>query len=365
MERKRRIIATVINDVVYDQRMIRICTSLAKKYDVELWGRRLSDVDDVARPYKTKRIKMFFNQGPVFYLEYTIRVFIRLFFKSFDAVHSVDLDTLSACFWATKLKGKQLVYDSHELFTEVPELRHTPLKRKLWLTLEKFYLPRITYAFTVGQAIADYYNNNYKPCFRVLRNCPVLQPMEKLEDGNQEEKFFLYQGALNEGRGLEAAIEAMQYVNATLWIAGRGDIEEKLYQLVTTLELKDKVTFLGMVKPDNLPALTRRAHAGLNVSENAGKSYYLSLNNKFFDYIHAGIPSITNNFPEYRKLNQEIETGVLCMANSEEIAEAMNSLLNNPALYQKLQKNCKTAAQKWCWQQEEKELFAVYGEAIA
>jgi glycosyltransferase involved in cell wall biosynthesis len=364
VERKARIIATVINDVVYDQRMIRICSSLSQHYDVELWGRRLSAIQDEKRPYKTKRLKMFFKSGPAFYLEYNIRIFIRLLIQPFDVVHSVDLDTLSAGFWASKLKGKKLVYDSHELFTEVPELRHTPVKRNIWLALESFYLTRIKYAFTVGQSIADYYNQTYKPCFKVLRNCPVLKVNKDKKLETENEVFFLYQGALNEGRGLEAAIEAMKSVDASLWIAGRGDIEEKLYALVTAINVKDKVKFLGMIKPADLPALTQKAYAGVNVSENLGKSYYLSLNNKFFDYIHAEIPAITNDFPEYKKLNKEVETSLLCSANADEIAEAMNTLLEDKDLRNKLKENCATAAKKWCWQEEEKELFALYEQVI-
>ena len=361
MESKPRIIATVINDVIYDQRMIRICASLTKKYDVELWGRVKSSEKTKSQPFTQRRFKFWMSTGPLFYLEYNVFVFWALLFTKFDVVHAVDLDTLPAAFLATKLKGKKLVYDSHEYFTEVPELISRSAKRKVWLAIERFFVPKLTTAITVGSKIAQEYQAKYGVKFQVVRNCPIQKPMPLPIPGKP---YLLYQGALNKGRGLEALVAAMPEIDMHLKIAGSGDIEEELKAQAADLGVLDKVSFLGMLDPADLPPLTVSAFAGINVSENLGLSYYYSLNNKYFDYVHAGLPAITNPFPEYMALEEKYPCSVYATSASQEIVKAVNLLLNDKELYQKLKKNCLLAARDLVWSNEEKTLLTVYEEIV-
>ncbi len=343
---------------MYDQRMIRICTSLSKKYNVSLWGRRKSSVSTSDRPYKQKRTKFLFNKGPVFYLEFNLRLFLRLLFTSFDIVHAVDLDTLPACYLASKIKRKQLVYDAHEYFTEVPELINRPKVQNIWLRIEQWILPNVKNAITVGEMIAKEYEAKYGVPFTVIRNCPNLKD-QALEEGIGE--YLLYQGALNMGRGLDEAILAMHQIDMELHIAGSGDLDGTLREFVMIEGLDDKVKFLGLVAPDDLPQITQKAFAGINVSENLGLSYYYSLNNKYFDYIHAGIPAVTNDFPEYQNLNSKYKCSVLCEATPDSIAQAVKLLIDDKELYQELKKNSLIARQELNWQNEETVLLRFYG----
>jgi glycosyltransferase involved in cell wall biosynthesis len=358
LEQKTSIIATVINDVVYDQRMIRICTSLSKKYKVSLWGRRKSEIKEVKRPFKQKRTRFLFSGGPLFYLEYNIRLFLRLMITRFDIVHAVDLDTLPAGYLACRLKGKKLVYDSHEYFTEVPELVSRPRTQKIWLAIERYFLPKVEHALTVGEKIAQEYRRLYGVEFKVVRNCPLLKETTPITD--EPRAYLLYQGALNKGRGLEASILAMHNIDMPLKIAGSGDLDEELKQLVEKENLEHKVEFLGLIKPEDLVELTTKAYAGINISENLGLSYYYSLNNKYFDYIHAGIPAVTNDFPEYQELNEKYHTSILVHAIADEIAQAVNLLIHDKTLYSQLKKNTFIARQELNWQKEESVLLKIY-----
>ena len=92
---------------------------------------------------------------------------------------------------------------------------------------------------------------------------------------------------------------------------------------------------------------------------------YLALTNKFFDYIHAGLPQVTMNFPEYRKINDQYEVAVLLDDPAPGvIASAINNLLENGVVYSRLKENCLKARLAYNWQEEEKKLIAFYQSVI-
>ena len=116
-----------------------------------------------------------------------------------------------------------------------------------------------------------------------------------------------------------------------------------------------------MLSPDKLWEISQQAYIGVDMLENAGVNQYLALPNKFFDYIHAGLPQVTVSYPEYRKLNQTYKVAVLLEElDPEKIAEALNNLLVNDVLYNELRENCLKARETLTWQQEEKKLIQFY-----
>jgi glycosyltransferase involved in cell wall biosynthesis len=183
---------------------------------------------------------------------------------------------------------------------------------------------------------------------------------EKTEISIPEKKFILYQGALNKSRGIEQMIKACKMTDLEFHIIGEGDLSEELRKLVKKEGLEKKVFFLGYMLPEQLKIYSGSAYLGLNVSENTGLSYYYSLNNKFFDYIHAGLPALLNKFPEYMMLNNEIETCILADSNPEDLAAKINEILKDPERYLRLKRNCLLASQKWNWQKEEIRLKEIY-----
>jgi hypothetical protein len=84
----KRLVFTVTNDLSYDQRMNRICTSLANAgYDVTLIGRKLADSINLDKKiFRQKRLTCIFNKGKAFYIEYNIRLFFYLLFIKSDLI---------------------------------------------------------------------------------------------------------------------------------------------------------------------------------------------------------------------------------------------------------------------------------------
>ncbi|GJM34133.1 MAG: glycosyltransferase [Saprospiraceae bacterium] len=363
----KKIICTVTNDLVYDQRMIRICNSLTKAgYQVRLVGRKKHNSPTLpSLAFDQRRLSCFFQKGKWFYLEYNLRLFFYLLVTPYDLICAIDLDTLGPGYFTSKLKGKICVYDAHEYFTETPEVVRRPWIQRIWAALARLIIPRLKYAYTVGDQLAQLFEKQYGIPFTVIRNVPHASPQHAV-NSSKEIKVLLYQGALNEGRGLEVTIQAMQYLpNVELWLAGEGDLSEALRQMTEDLKLTDRVKFLGYIRPEELKSLTKQAYIGLNLLENNGLSYYYSLANKAFDYIQAGIPSLHMDFPEYRNLQDQYEVFLLAdRLEATYIAQLIQHLLQHPDLYQKLQHNCHQAAKTLNWAQEEQRLLRFYKNIV-
>ncbi|MFM2254944.1 MAG: hypothetical protein RLZZ47_433 [Bacteroidota bacterium] len=364
----RRILFTVTNDLQFDQRMRRICGTLSNAgYDVTLIGRRpISPSSPLTQtPYTQVQLAgLIFTKGKLFYLEFNLRLLLFLLFKPCDAICSIDLDTAVPGIIAAKLRKKIHIFDAHELFTHVPEVARRPRIQAIWEKVQAFTFKHCDTAFTVGPAIAQYFTEKYHKPVQVVRNMPRASVVAHTDTAHfaaiENKKFILYQGALNEGRGLELLIQAMVNIPCELVLAGEGDVSEPLRKLTQSLNLENKVHFLGMIPPHQLPALTKLAYIGFNVSENVGLSYYLSLNNKFFDYTQSHLPSLINPYPEYKQLLSEFQVGLLTEPKIESIIEQASELLNNPSLYQELKSQCIAASEKWTWEQETPKLLSIF-----
>jgi glycosyltransferase involved in cell wall biosynthesis len=352
-----RVIFTVTNDLSYDQRMHRICGAMVGAgYQVTLVGRILpNSIALEPQAFDQVRFELPFQKGFAFYAVYNLRLCWFLLWAKYDAVCSVDLDTLPAGCMATLIRRKKRVFDAHEYFSEVPEVVHRPVVKWFWEHVAKCFLPFYRHAYTVGQGLAAIFEQKYGLPFSVVRNVPkrIISPSKA--PSLPGSKIILYQGALNEGRGIETLIMAMhQLTDCRLILAGEGDLSQKLRALAASEGVSDKVAFLGFLKPDELKAWTQKAWLTLNLLENKGLSYYYSLANKFFDSVQAQVPVLTMDFPEYRALNAEYEVAILLPdLNVSAVVRAIQTLESAPENYAKLQENCRKAAEHWIWEKEE------------
>jgi glycosyltransferase involved in cell wall biosynthesis len=330
----KRVLVTVTNDLSTDQRVDKVCTTLLNDgYRVLLIGRKLKNSIPISRDYKTKRIQLLFNQGFLFYAEFNFRIFLLLFFSKKDILLSNDLDSLVANYAVSVLQNKKLVYDSHELFSEIPELVHRPFVKKFWTSLEKLVLPKLKNTYTVCKSIADYYNERYATNFKVVRNLPTLKKIEthKLPFSMDGKKIIIYQGALNIGRGLELMIDAMEYLeNHLLIIAGNGDIYTNLKERSKSKLTENKVHFLGKLLPSELQKITPLADIGLSLEEDLGLNYRYALPNKIFDYIQAEIPILVSNLPEMKQIVIKYKVGeIIKLRTPQALAYQIQTMLKN------------------------------------
>lgn len=357
----KRIIVSVTNDLVTDQRVSKVCSTLSElDFEILLIGRKLKNSFPFDSPYQSKRIKLVFNKGFLFYAEYNIRLFLILLVSKKDVLLSNDLDTLLPNYLISKFCKIPLVFDSHELFSEVPELVDRPLIQKFWKNLEDLLIPRLKNCNTVCNSIANYYNHRYQSKFNVIRNLPSIN--NEIEKSNfpfdtASKKIIIYQGAINKGRGLELIIETMSHLdNAILVIIGGGDIKKELVRKVDKLRLTNKIKFISTLSPDKLKKITPLADLGISIEEDLGLNYKFALPNKLFDYIHADLPVLVSDLPEMKKIVNTYKVGeVVSNRNPGAIAHQINSVLTkkNEGYYNQY---LQTAKKDLNWDLESKKL---------
>lgn len=356
---------SVINDLSTDQRVHKHCLLLQSKgYDVTLIGR----VTSVSRPlddrsYATVRMRLPFERGPLFYASYNIGLFFQLLFRKADLLFSNDLDTLLPNYLISRVKRMPLIYDSHEYFTEVPELVSRPKVQRVWQRLENWLLPKLKNTVTVNRSIAELYRQRFGIEMVVLRNIPELRSIQKSSTKAElglptAGKLVILQGSgINMHRGAEEAVQAMQYVNGvTLLILGSGDVVATLKKMVGELGLSDKVLFKDRMPYAEMMAHTRLADLGLTLDRDTNINYRYSLPNKLFDYIHAGIPVVASDLVEVNRIVNQHDIGdSIKDLTPESLAMKITEMLHSER-YAQWKANCAKATAELNWETEAQQL---------
>lgn len=364
---KKRVIISVTSDLTTDNRIQKVANSLKNaNFEVIVVARKTRQSLPFSANYKVHRFRTLFTKSFLFYAEFNILLFFFLLFSKADIYLSNDLDTLLPNYLVTRIKKKRLIYDSHELFTEVPELYNRHFVKRIWSLVERFTLPSIKYCYTVCESIANYYNKKYGTKMQVVRNAPLqtdfVQENLFLHQEFPSKKIIIYQGAVNVGRGIEWIIDAMKYIeNAVFLIIGDGDIRKKLELHAEQKQLKDKVYFLGKVASKELPNYTRCADLGVCLLSNKSLSYYYSLPNRIFDFMHARVPILASNFPEIASIINHYKIGE-CIEKHDpkSLAETINRMLNgsfDKSIFD-------IAIKENSWQNEEKTLLKIFNNAL-
>jgi glycosyltransferase involved in cell wall biosynthesis len=368
---RKKAVVSVSNDLYTDQRVHKVCLFLQEQgYDVLLVGRlRPNSIPLTDRPYAIHRMRMHYDKGPAFYAWFSIRLFLFLWFRKADLLVSNDLDTLLPNFLVSKFKRKaKLVYDTHEYFTEVPELVARPKIKAIWEKIEGWIFPKLTQVYTVNDSISQKYTQKYGLPVSVVRNISprweVNNLKSRLELGLPEDrKILIFQGAgINIDRGAEEAVLAMPFVeNALLLFVGDGDVIPALKKSVQEHQLEDKVRFLGKMPYAELMNYTWHADLGLTLDKDTNLNYRFSLPNKVFDYIHTQTPILASSVIEVKTLVEKYNIGQIIRSHEPVVlAEDIREALHDENRLQAWKNNCLTASRAENWEAEKQVLKTIY-----
>lgn len=357
---KNKIIVSVISDLVTDQRVQKECNTLYKMgYDVLLAGRKSPRKFLLNQlPYKTIRFYNLFKGGPLMYLMFNLQLFFYLFFKRADILWANDLDTLLPNYMISRIKNLKLVYDSHEYFTESVYKKSS---KGVWEKVENYLFPKMKNVITVNDSIKKVYENKFRVSITVIRNVPYRFIKNAANENVvlPDKKILIIQGmGLNENRGAEEAVEMMQFLpdDFILYFIGSGTILNKLKQMVSQLKLQSRISLIDALPYGEMMEYTRQSFLGLVFEKiEVSDEHRFSLPNKFFDYLHAGIPVLSSKAPEIKKVIDKYDVGDLINTfDPKEIAQKIISISKDEITYQKWKRNTIAASMDLNWENEER-----------
>jgi glycosyltransferase involved in cell wall biosynthesis len=296
------------------------------------------------------------------YLVFNVQLFFYLLYKKADILWSNDLDTLLPNFLISRLKNSKLIYDSHEYFTESV---YKKTSKKFWEMLERRIFPRLKNVITVNDSISNVYEAKYKVPVTVIRNVPYLFKRNKVAPVHilsAQKKNLIIQGmGINENRGAEEAVLMMQYLpdEFHLYFIGNGTILSKLKKMVHDLKIQSKITFIDALPYDQMMQVTMQGFLGLIFEKiDVTDEHLFSLPNKFFDYIHAGIPVLSSQAVEIKSIITKYHIGTLLNnLDPEQAAKKVIEISENEEKYELWKQNTVAASTVLNWENEEKILI--------
>lgn len=368
----KKAVVTVTNDLVTDQRVMRTVGVLRELgFEPTFVGRQLPQSMPFNKPYPSHRFRLWFNKGFLFYANYNIRLFFFLLFRRYDLYLSNDLDTLLPNYLISKIKGKPLVYDSHEYFTGVPEIQHRPVVKAVWTRLEKWIFPKLKKVVTVNESIAQLYKSEYNTEVEVVRNISDSSLPEKVKSreelGLPKDAFILInQGAgINVDRGMEEALEALNVLpaNVILLIVGNGDAVPGLVQQANDMGLSGRVLFKPKQPYLEMLQYTLNSDCGLSLDKPLSPNYQFSLPNKVFDYIKCGLPLVVSDVVEVQKVVRKYHIGeVIVDHQPQNIANSVLSIMDKGKPF--FNNNLLQASKENNWEREREVWKRIFSEFL-
>jgi glycosyltransferase involved in cell wall biosynthesis len=370
----KKIVNIVLNNFRNDSRVLKTSVSLqGHGFDVQvvaLHDANLAERERI-RSIKVDRIRLFTRKWPKNKLVQLIKYFEFMFrvvknYRHTDIVHCNDLNTLPVGLMIKLLgKGVKVVYDAHEFeIDDIPNQSAWAIKFKYWI--EKSLICYVNRVITVSESIATEYVRLYSiPKPALVLNCPAYQDVLKKNLFREDLKIrenqtiFLYQGNLSYGRGIELLLEAFDSFDSdknVLVCMGYGPLEQAIKRRADACS---KIYFFPASSPDNILDYTASANYGIAFIEDTCLSHRYCLPNKMFEYLMAGIPVLTSNLFEMKRLVESYKVGIVADDNTvdgvKRSVEA--SLLQN---YHEIRDNLLRVKKEFCWENQEKILLDVY-----
>ena len=306
------------------------------------------------------------------YIELVVRMLFFLRNSHYDIFHVHDLETLPIGFLLSKIHRKPIIYDSHELYTELE--KHNFLSRNVWRIVERRLAPKTDATILTTESRGQIYYERYgveSPI--IIKNTQYYRPMIKsnllreLHGIPNNVKIVLYQGLIEKNRGLDVMVESMKKLSdVVLVIMGYGSYREKLIKNISNCSWNERTFVLDAVAWEDLPQYTASADLGLSLVQNTNLNNYTMLSNKLFEYLTAGLPVVFPNFPEWNTFILKYGVGlVVDETNPETVADAIQKIFKNKDIYKSMSmKAIHCVKNHHNWEKEGEKLLKLYRAII-
>ncbi len=366
MKQDLHVCAIILGDIRYDSRCTKILGSF---HDLGFRTSVVTAVDtpsiDTTQTYSSYPIILPKNKSTKFkFLIFYIRGFMTAIKLRPSFLIAADLYSLPLAWLISIIRHVPIVYDSRELYRSIAALHRRKFMQSFWSMVEWLFMHKVALVITVNNSLAEILRKTYpSKNVVVVRNIPNKQSVTRSNKLREllgipsSMKIILYQGGLQAGRGIPILLSLAEKIeNIAFVFIGNGP-------MISTIEKsavgKSNIFQIASVPSTELLHYTVSADIGATLIENYGTSYYFSLPNKLFEYIHAGIPVLGSNFPEITSIINEYRVGLTAdPENSEEVCTALRSLLFDETKIQEYRTNCIKASTVLSWNREFQKLYS-------
>lgn len=207
-----------------------------------------------------------------------------------------DLPTIVGAQMAGKFK---VAFDFEDWYSEdiIPKVQsQRPIK--LLKQAEKTALEKGVLCYTTSKAMADGLASHYgtaKTPSVIYNSFPANEATLSISQPQGPLRFYWFSQTIGEGRGLEFFIACMAKSKAKMQLVLRGNVvgayQESLKKLITE---KDEILFLPLIDNHLLLADMANYDAGLALEPDTPPNKNLTISNKLFHYMAAGLPIIAS-----------------------------------------------------------------------
>lgn len=234
-----------------------------------------------------------------------------------EVVFAEDVYSLPIAYQFKRKFKSKIIYDSREIYSELASLRNKKYKKRIISKIEESLIPYVDTILVTGDLDKKVLSKKFTSSpIEVVYNYPPrakkIHPIDfkKTLGLPYDSVILIYQGMILEGRGLELALNSLQYIDrAHLVILGEGEYSSKLRDFAKSLGLEHKTHFLGAIPYSELLSYTSGADIGFVLIEPISLSYKLALPNKLFEYCQAKIPIIATKLPAIESIFQKFKIG--------------------------------------------------------
>ena len=416
-------------------------TSAHPRYDIRIFLKMCSSLasagDDVSlivadgKGYEVKNNVKIYDVGkPLKKLErilkYSLLVYKRALLLNGDIYHIHDPELLPYAY-LLKLKGKKVIFDSHEdtprqilskpylMFPHSEVTSHTPLRAErssltngggaslltegadciairdvameqsrnlhssyvdvinknllkmisfAYEKAEKFICGKLDYIITATPFIREIFFK-YNPNSIDINNFPIIGELDSFK-GKDNNNKLCYVGGIKPIRGIYELVEAMKYVKNKVNLCLAGNFGNGVsYDKIKKIDDLQNVEFKGFLNRRQVSDLLSESFAGV-VTFLPVPNHINAQPNKMFEYMSAGLPVIASHFPLWKEIIENNHCGI-CVDPSKpvEIAKAIDYLFEHEAERVQMGINGKKAVyEKYNWNVEKEKLLKVYEELL-
>lgn len=266
-----------------------------------------------------------------------------------DVYLGYNIDTLIPICKAAASNGALTVFDCQEFYSDMGSWQ-SPFDKSLIKNIESKWLPKCSLVLAASDEIAE----ELARVYQIKKPLPIYNapPIEEQLPPKHPQGLALYwrNSTINlNQRGLEDGLNALSLLprDVSLHVQGRLPAEESqsIHRLTEALGISDRV----FIHPPYLPheaILVAASHSvGLCLEQSGCRNHDLTVSNKMFDYMMAGLAVVASDLPGLRNIISRSKGGLLYRSgDAKDLAAQILSLHQNPNLLSELAANARRFA---------------------